>query len=374
MADSDTQRPILIKKKKNGHGHGHHGGAWKVAYADFVTAMMAFFLLLWLISSTSEEQKEGIADYFSPNMISTESSSGSDGVLGGETITADGAATDTRSPIGFGMGLPSRETEIVDGAASDQDRPQETQPTSDVSQQAALNESSLEMAKEELRRRQAEQEAKAFQAAEDRLQQSIEGNPDLAELKENLLVEQTKEGLRIQLIDQQGTDMFPSGSAEPHDHTRRLLAMVSQAIRDMPNNISISGHTDSTPYRNGGGYTNWELSSDRANASRRALIDSGLDVNRVETVMGKADREPLDREDTTAPRNRRISIVLLRQDSEALKTPLPESANTTTSDTQASSGQDESISSEPAASPPSDTETPNVQRSEPLSAPSLLAN
>ncbi|MGM0560282.1 MAG: flagellar motor protein MotB [Pseudomonadota bacterium] len=378
MADSDNQRPILIKKKKSGHGHGHHGGAWKVAYADFVTAMMAFFLLLWLISSTSEEQKEGIADYFTPTTLTTDSSSGSDGILGGQTITADGAARDDRSPMGFGSGLPSRETRIEGGAAADQDQSNSNESDGEGNQTQSLDQDTLSKAEETIRQRRAEQDAAAFRSAKNELMSEIADRPELAGLKENLLVDQTDEGLRIQLIDQQGTDMFPSGSAEPHEHTVRLLDMVSSAIDGLPNRVAISGHTDSTPYRDGSNYGNWELSSDRANASRRAMIESGLEEGRVETVVGKADTDPLDPQNTTAPRNRRISIVLLRQGRGSTAT--LQNNNDAAAIEETPDGDLEQNNPNVVVDPP-ETSTSGVDensqtesRETPLPAPSLLAN
>lgn len=384
MADSDNQRPILIKKKKSGHGHGHHGGAWKVAYADFVTAMMAFFLLLWLISSTSEEQKEGIADYFTPTTLSIDSSSGSDGILGGETITADGAARDDRSPMGFGTGLPSRETRIEGGAAADQDQKTSNESDGSGARSSSLDQETLSEADKALKQQRAEQDAISFLAARDELMNEIAERPELAGLRDNLMVDQTDEGLRIQLIDQHDTDMFPSGSARPHDHTVRLLDMVSSAIGNLPNRISISGHTDSTPYKNGNNYGNWELSSDRANASRRAMIEAGLAAGRVENVVGKADTEPLDPQNTTAPRNRRISIVLLRQD-DGTTAALPDNSNDTAVEEAAGSElqQDtpnvavdtpDNVTSGESSPSGAEESRQSESRNTPLPAPSLLAN
>jgi len=158
----------------------------------------------------------------------------------------------------------------------------------------------------------AEREQNEFVRAEAQLRQAIRESPDLRELEQNLIVEMTPEGMRIQIIDQAGTALFPLGSSQMFDHTRRLLLQVARVVDKLPNEISISGHTDSTPYLSADGYGNWELSTDRANASRRMLIKGGLSPDRIAKVTGKADREHLFPDDPTSPRNRRISMVLLR--------------------------------------------------------------
>ena len=289
-AKTDNAPIIVIKRvKKKGHA-AHHGGAWKVAYADFVTAMMAFFLLLWLLNATTDEQKRGIADYFSPNSPSR-SSSGAGGILGGTTMSPDGARTSEREAIS--------KTHAVTSVTSNQEWGQEDDG------EARLSEDDAEQL---LAAREAEQ----FTAAETALRQAIESVPELQELADHLLIDQTKEGLRIQIIDQASYSMFPLGSAVMHEMTRKLLTLVGEAIRSLPQSIAVKGHTDSTPYAGANGYGNWELSSDRANASRRALVDMGLDPQRIDSVVGLADQEPLVTSDPFSARNRRISIILLR--------------------------------------------------------------
>lgn len=290
---------IIIKKVKKG-GHGAHGGAWKIAYADFVTAMMAFFLLMWLLANTTEEQKKGIADYFSPTTRVASTTSGSDGVMGGTTISPDGAMISERSAIGIEVTLPPAETE------EDPDAP----PEDSASAQAAKE---ADEAAEAAQKAKFKQETKQFEEAEAALKQAIEEAPELRELVNNLVVDHTPEGLRIQLIDQNKKSMFPSGKADPLEHTRKLMALVVQAIGNLPQNISIKGHTDATPFSGANGYTNWELSTDRANASRRTLIDSGLASERVVSVVGRAAMDPLIVDDPRSPQNRRISIILLRE-------------------------------------------------------------
>ncbi len=277
----DELRPIIIKKIKKGGG-GHHGGAWKVAYADFVTAMMAFFLLLWLLNVTTKEQKEGIAKYFDPSPQIAITESGSSGMLGGLTVSPDGAMT----------------SDVQQMAPRE-----ETQPTPP----SQITEEQLE---EENKRREEEN----FKKAEKAIQEAMKENPELQELEKNLKMDMTPEGLRIQIVDSDGKPMFPSGSAQMYERTQKLLAKVSEVIRKMPNEISVRGHTDSVPYSKGNGYGNWELSADRANASRRVLVASGVPENKVNNVLGKADKDHLLAEKPNDAQNRRISIILLRQE------------------------------------------------------------
>ncbi len=264
MAGNEEQ-PIIVKKVIVAGG-GHHGGSWKVAYADFVTAMMAFFLLLWLLNVTTDEQKNGIADYFAPTAVS-QRTSGAGGILGGQTMSVDGARLSDRSS-------PAVMLELAP--------PEKATPVDEENQrEEAGGGEDAELTEEELLKRMAEHEQKEFEAAEQALREAVEGVPELAGFTEQLVVENTPEGLRIQLIDEEGRSMFPSGAAGMHDHTRQLLAKVAEVIQRVPNQIAISGHTDATPFKTKDGYGNWELSADRANASRRALIDAGIDPRRV---------------------------------------------------------------------------------------------
>ncbi len=296
---ADNQQPIIIKKVK-GHGHGHHGGAWKVAYADFVTAMMAFFLLLWLLNATTEEQKLGISNYFSPVSVSN-SNSGSGGLFGGTDFQSEGSLSSEGTAI---VRLPPAADTAVE-VDSDGDSPPQS------------------LSEEELAELVAKQEEEQFEQAAAELRQAIRSVPELAELQDSLVVEQTPEGLRIQLLDQERVSMFGLGSTEPEEETRRLLALVAEAVKNLPNRLSISGHTDGTPFRGESGYSNWELSADRANAARRLLTESGIDPSRVSQVQGRADTELLVPEDPTSPRNRRISIVLLRDNPAVSAAPEP---------------------------------------------------
>ncbi len=291
MSEGQNEATIVVKKIVK--GGGHHGGAWKVAYADFVTAMMAFFLLLWLLNVTTDEQKSGIADYFAPT-VASQSTSGSGGILGGTTMSPDGARISRTSPP----------TIVVELTPPKQRNPSDSQTETDA-------EGELEEA--ELLKRIAEREQQQFREAEEMLRQAIQDVPDLAGLNKNLIVDNTPEGMRIQIVDQHKQSMFASGSADMNATTRKLMKTISEVVMRLPNRIAISGHTDSTPFRTANGYTNWELSSDRANASRRALIEAGLPPDRIATVSGKADTEPLIPEDPSLPSNRRISIVMLRE-------------------------------------------------------------
>ena len=278
-----ANRPVIIKKiKKVGHS-AHHGGAWKIAYADFVTAMMAFFLLMWLIAATSEEQKRGVAEYFTLAAFSV-SSSGTGGIMGGTGLMIQGPnQSDSRAP-----------TVVMQIAPS---------PSS------GAGEADEEDVEEFLRR----QEEEAFEEAQEAIRQAINADPALNELSDHLIMDMTPEGLRIQVVDHEGGAMFPSGSAAMPERTRTLLSQIAKVVNSMPNRILITGHTDATSFATGDGYTNWELSADRANAARRALVTAGVDPERIGEVAGRADQEPLIVADPFLPENRRISIVLQRQ-------------------------------------------------------------
>lgn len=292
---ANPNQTIIVKRIKKGGG-GHHGGAWKVAYADFVTAMMAFFLLLWLLNSVTQEQLEGIANHFAPISVS-ESTSGAGGVLGGQSMAEEGAMESASARASVTMDLaPPR----AGSGGEDSESEEETgEPPA---------EEDLDVAEEELKRREEEQ----FKEAEKSLREAIESVPSLRRLAKSLLIDNTPEGLRIQIVDQKGLAMFPSGGAEMYLHTRKVLELVSKVIGSMPQKLAISGHTDAVRYVSDTGYSNWELSSDRANASRRALIEMGIPFERIARVVGKAATEPLLVEDPTDARNRRLSIILLR--------------------------------------------------------------
>jgi len=282
-------QPIVIKKVKKVVGGGHHGGAWKVAYADFVTAMMAFFLLMWLINTTSPEQKRGIADYFAPASVS-ETTSGAGGILGGSALGSDGSKSAGSSDVIQEL-APSSENPN-NGDTKDGSKPQTPEEVAAAARQQA--------------------EEAAFASAAQSLRQALQSMPELAELSKNIIIDQTPEGLRIQLVDQEGRSMFNQGSAQPNDRAKLLLRAISKVINQLPNRISLYGHTSAST----GGVkpaTDWQLSAARADASRTVLQSAGVEADRVYQVSGKASSEPLYPDDPMLPGNRRIAIVLLRE-------------------------------------------------------------
>ncbi len=286
---SGSEQNIIIKKVKKG-GHGHHGGAWKVAYADFVTAMMAFFLLLWLLSSTSESQKEGIAEYFAPT-VGVRDEMGI-GFKGGESSDTEGIKKSDLTPPGIVFGAP---------------------PSGMIS-------------KDKVTKAEAEdgEESQAYEKTASEIKEAFEKDAGLAEFKEHIIIDYTPEGLRIQIIDQNNRSMFKRGSAELEDHAKLILDKITGIIKEKPNNLSVTGHTDSTPYGNNAVYTNWELSADRANSTRRYMEFRQMPDKRFARIQGKADREPLDEKDTKADRNRRIEIILLKKAISKYDVPAPD--------------------------------------------------
>ena len=277
--------PLIIKRIKKSSGEGHHGGAWKVAYADFVTAMMAFFLLMWLINTTTPEQKRGIADYFAAQNIS-KSSSGAGGVLAGTVFGAEGSRAGGALTSMTAQQAPSR-------------RDDPTRTTTDGELKSGATD--------------AQMPNREFEQAEMSLRQAMQQMPDIAELSRNLIVNETAEGLNIQLVDQEGQAMFQPGTAVPLPRTRALLEQVARIVDRLPNRISITGHTDAVNFEGPDGTTNWELSAARANAARAVLASQGIDSDRIFEVAGKAGTDPLLPNDPYASSNRRISILLMRE-------------------------------------------------------------
>jgi chemotaxis protein MotB len=291
MAVSGEQ-PIVIKKVKKVVGGGHHGGAWKVAYADFVTAMMAFFLLMWLLNTTSPEQKQGIADYFAPASISS-STSGSGGILGGTSLGDDGAKADGKMSVIQQMAPEA---------------PTETNKDGQSTASASLDSASEQALRDAL----AKKEQDSFASAAQSLRQSLQDMPELAELSKQIMIDQTPEGMRIQLIDQEGRSMFKENSREPNDRAKILLRAVAKVVNQLPNRITVSGHTSSNALGRKAD-SDWSLSAERADSSRRVLLNAGVADDRIYQVSGKANSEPLYADDPTLAGNRRISIVLLRE-------------------------------------------------------------
>ncbi|HEX8788068.1 MAG TPA: flagellar motor protein MotB [Telluria sp.] len=280
MAD-DGQKPIIVKRIKKG-GHGHHGGAWKIAYADFVTAMMAFFLLMWLLGSTTKGDMEGIANYFkTPLKIAMQGGSGS----GDSSSVIQGGGTD----------LMRRNGQVKKG-----DTPPDKK-TYDLKAARAVLEAAEKDRLEKLKQK---------------IEMTIDANPQLKKFKNQLLLDVTSEGLRIQIVDEKNRPMFDMASAELQPYTRDILDVLALVLNDVPNKISLSGHTDSTPYMTEKGYSNWELSADRANASRRELVHGGLADDKVLRVVGLAAAANLDRKDPFNPINRRISILVMNKRTE----------------------------------------------------------
>ena len=282
MADDLSQRPIVIKRIKKVAG-GHHGGAWKIAYADFLTAMMAFFLLMWLLGSASQGDLEGIAEYF-------------------------------KTPLKlamFGGANVGDATSIIKGGGTDL-----TYSTGQVKKGEAVTEKKIL----DLKAAQAEQERiemLRLNKLKKKIEAAIDANPILRKFKNQLLLDITTEGLRIQIVDELNRPMFSSGRAELQSYTKVILQEIGRTLNDVPNKISLSGHTDATPYPSGDkGYSNWELSADRANASRRELIAGGMEGEKVLRVVGLSSAVLFDKENPFNPINRRISIIVMNKKAE----------------------------------------------------------
>jgi chemotaxis protein MotB len=294
--------PIIIKRIVKGE-HEHHGGAWKVAYADFVTAMMAFFLLMWLINTTTPEQKQGIADYFAPQSIA-QTLSGTGGILGGKVMGQESARAGGSTAVMQKNSPPSPANQSRTTESSDRHG-------GSAESQGSGSDSQSQNSDDNVRSSSSSQNGDFAHAAE-AIHQSIHDNPEIASLSQQVIVDQTPEGLRIQLVDQDGRPMFQQGTSIPMPYTKRLLQEIAKIIDRLPNRVSISGHTEGKAFNGPNGMTNWELSSARANAGRAILNDAGLDSDRIYEVAGKAGSEPLLPEDPDASANRRLSIVLLK--------------------------------------------------------------
>lgn len=282
---------IIIKKIKKG-GHGHHGGAWKVAYADFVTAMMAFFLLLWLLSATPVENLKGLADYFSPT-LGLQDRMGI-GFRGGLGPHAEGVTSDSWAGQGLIFGSP---------------------PSGPILQFPE-------------RDNKAESQYKriSFSQLEETINKTLEKDTDLAQSGENIDIEQTPEGLQIRIHDTENRSMFKTGTSELLPHAQKILARIAGLIRDIPHYIKIEGHTYSIqPPNMSEEFTNWELSINRANAARRHLLASGLDKDQIALVVGKADKDLIERAIPESITNNRISITILKKGFLAIhKQPAPD--------------------------------------------------
>jgi chemotaxis protein MotB len=316
--DAKKLQPIIVKKIKKG-GHGHHGGAWKIAYADFVTAMMAFFLLMWLLGSTTEGDKKGIADYFSSPLKIALLSSGS------------GAGDASHVVKGGGQDLTRTTGQVKRGEI-----------------EAKRDTVNLQALKQE----QVRAEVARLEDLKKKVEQKIAASERLAPMASQIKLDMTRDGLRIQILDEQARPMFASGSAVVQPYMRELLKEIGQVLTQVPNRLTLEGHTDSQPFAGGErGYSNWELSADRANASRRELAAGGLADERVLRVQGLASSQPIDVADPRASSNRRISIIVMNRDAEdRMFRTAPEIA--------------EAISAEPIVAPIVAPVTPMVSRSD----------
>ncbi len=327
MAD---QPVIIIRKKKKGGHAAHHGGAWKVAYADFVTAMMSFFLLLWLLNVTTSDQRKGLAEYFSPAGISKNDSSGAGGMFGGRSISSitGGEITD-RSP-------PSTQEATIATVGQGEEGDEDVSGTGqgDKARVKTANAAAALSKEAQAIASATKDEETAFKQAEQALKQAILQTPELQAFADQIVIDRTSEGLRIQITDRDKLSLFPSASATPYERGRDLLLMIGRVVSLLPNKISIAGHTDSTPFVVGSRRDNWLLSTERANTSREYLIKAGVAEKNIARVSGLADREPF-AADPMDPRNRRISIVLLRKALTQAPPAPPEPQTTTPAETKA---------------------------------------
>lgn len=281
--EKGAQQSIIIIKKK-GHGHGHHGGAWKVALADFMTAMMAFFLLLWLLGSTSKEEQKAISGYFNDP--------------GSEYAIGEGGA----NPGLIDMEQPRKESNSEDPVVENINDSENTKDNT----QSSMSEDVIKKELERIEREQLEELQK-------QMQDQIEQNPVFQEIKDQIIIDFTALGLRIQIVDKEKRPMFDSGSAHLKNYSEAVLKALAPLLNKVPNKISVTGHTDSTPYGMGASYTNWELSADRANAARRAMESGGYPEEKMATVQGMGSAAPYLKDNTSAPINRRIAIIVLKK-------------------------------------------------------------
>ena len=286
MAEDKNKRPIVIKRIKK-VAAGHHGGAWKIAYADFVTAMMAFFLLMWLLGSTAKGDLKGISEYFkTPLKVAL---SGGTGSGDSSSIIKGGGQDLTRSSGQVKSGELPAEKKVIN----------------------------MKAAQQEFLRIERAKELEKLKELKSNIEKSIENSPKLKQFKEQILLDITSEGLRIQIVDEKNRPMFRSGSAQLEPYTREILHAIGQTLNDVPNKVSISGHTDAALYGGGNrGYSNWELSADRANASRRELISGGMADEKIVRVVGLSSAVLFNKEDAMSPVNRRISLIVMNKKAE----------------------------------------------------------
>ena len=319
MAKEEKAQIIIVKRRKKG-GAGHHGGAWKVAYADFVTAMMAFFLVMWLVSSISKEQRAAVFDYFkNPSMQPGKTVRPAPGQMG------PGGASTSVINMGGGMDAP-RVTLVKPPDSNTQSKPEpfniKPQSQAPGAGQTQRQSEPANMDVETARKIMEEAEHKKLESLLEELRKAIDNSQALRPFKDQLLLDITPEGLRIQIVDAQNRPMFDVGSARLKDYTTVILKTLAGYLNSVPNRISISGHTDIRPYPGGVDYTNWELSADRANAARRALRTGGLTEAKIARVVGLSSSVLFNKDDPQNAINRRISIIVMTKQAEdtALKT------------------------------------------------------
>jgi chemotaxis protein MotB len=280
--DLVEKRPIIVKKIIEAAHSGHHGGAWKVAYADFVTAMMAFFLLMWLLGATDEKDRKAIADYFTPTLVKLkEGSAGSNGLFGGESIMS-------RDDYPNRAGQTGTRTITI---------PQDATGTQDIG------------GKDSRIRQQAQ-----FEQLKAEIERRLQSSAELNELLKNVRFTDTREGLRIDLVDEADFSMFALSTDTLVPRAQELLREVAVVIQTLPNPIVVRGHTDALPYASGKTMNNWMLSTARAEATRKAILGGGVTTERVQRIEGVADREPFNSADKYDPKNRRMSITLVFMD------------------------------------------------------------
>jgi len=294
-----NERPIIIKRivKKS---DGHHGGAWKVAYADFMTAMMAFFLLLWILSNSDEEKLKGLADFFNPDTVPLVNIGGAD-VLKGESMSEADLVAVQQGSEGE---IPDSKTELKAAEISPnvQDEPSDNMP---APTQTAVNENPwAELAESQLA--VPEQELGGMTAENI---ESLEEN--LASFSENIRVHEKNGNIAIEVLDLQDRPMFRSGSAELNDENMDLIRTIVESVARIDGKLQVTGHTDATPFRGSGGYSNWELSADRANAVRKVMHDLGISTSRILRVAGAAELDPIDQGNPKAAINRRVTIEII---------------------------------------------------------------
>ncbi|WP_262695512.1 flagellar motor protein MotB [Kordiimonas aquimaris] len=295
MAGDDEKPRPIIKKIKKVEGGGHHGGAWKVAYADFATAMMAFFMLLWLLNVAPPETLAGLADYFAPTTAAVSGRSGVDAI---NAPTEDSVGSNPSPAV-----LISNPGPPQSGPTSGDNEGADSEGGGDPTIQDVIAEAN----------RIREQEDVAFEQMQERLRLAIQQSPTLSELQDQLILEVTEDGMKIQLHDKDRRAMFRKGSDELYNYARDLLSEIGRSVQDLPNRITIQGHTDGGSFTGSNGSTNWELSADRANSARRVLDTSGVTEDRFFEVIGKAGTDPLYPDQPTRTENRRITILVLRE-------------------------------------------------------------